>query len=67
MVSEYRKSPPEDVIPELLKAGESVYSHEIIDIAIHVKPAKCVKMCEACSESFVSHGDEVLCGTCTDT
>ncbi|MBA1342059.1 MAG: formylmethanofuran dehydrogenase subunit E [ANME-2 cluster archaeon] len=61
------KIPHEDVIPELLKAGDGVYSHEIIDIAIPVKPAKCVKVCKQCGESFVCHGDEVLCGTCTDT
>jgi formylmethanofuran dehydrogenase subunit E len=61
------KVPHEAVIPELLKAGAGVYSHEISDIAIPVRPAKCVKMCEACGESFVCHGDEVLCGTCADT
>ena len=60
------KVPHEDVIPELLKAGDGVYSHKIGDIAIPVKPVKCVKMCEQCGESFVSHGDEVLCGACTD-
>ena len=42
------KVPHEDVIPELLKAGDGVYSHEIIDIAIPVRPTKCVKVCEAC-------------------
>jgi formylmethanofuran dehydrogenase subunit E len=60
------KIPHEDAISELLKAEDGVYSHEIIDIAIPVKPAKCVKVCEACGESFVCHGDAVLCGTCTD-
>ncbi|PXF57276.1 MAG: formylmethanofuran dehydrogenase [Candidatus Methanogaster sp.] len=59
------KVPHEDVIPELLKAGDGVYSHEISDIAIPVRHTKCVKMCEACGESFVSHGDAVLCGACT--
>ncbi len=60
------KIPHEDAISELLKAGDDVYSYEIIDVAIPVKPVKCVKLCKACGESFVSHGDEVLCGTCTD-
>ena len=61
------KVPHEEVIPELLEVGDSVYSHEIIDITIPVKPVKCVKVCEQCGESFVCHGEEVLCDTCVDT
>ena len=61
------KIPHEDAISELLKAGEDVYSYETIDVTIPVKSTKCVKVCEQCGESFVCHGDEVLCGTCTDT
>lgn len=60
------KIPHEDAISELLKAGEDVYSYETIDVTIPVKPIKCVKVCEQCGESFVQHGEEVLCGTCTD-
>ncbi|MEA1944822.1 MAG: FmdE family protein [Euryarchaeota archaeon] len=61
------KVPHEEVIPELLKAGEDVYSHEIIDIAIPAKPVKCIKMCEECGECFVPHGEETLCGACDGT
>jgi len=61
------KIPHEDVIPELLKAGDVVYSYETIDVTIPVKSTKYVKVCEQCGESFVCHGEEVLCGTCADT
>jgi len=60
------KVPHEEVVPELLKAGDGVYSYEMIDITIPVKPTKCVKLCERCGESFVCYGEEVLCSTCTD-
>ena len=61
------KIPHEDAISELLKAGEDVYSYDTIDVTIPVKSTKCVKVCERCGESFVCHGEEVLCGACTDT
>ncbi|HIE32057.1 MAG TPA: formylmethanofuran dehydrogenase [Methanosarcinales archaeon] len=61
------KIPHEEAIPELLKAGADVYSHEAIDITVPLKPAKYVKVCGKCGECFVRHGEEVFCSTCTGT
>ncbi|MDK2892375.1 FmdE family protein [Methanohalophilus sp.] len=60
------KVPHEEVLPELLKAGESVYSYEMVDIEVPLKMKKKVRLCEKCGESFVQYEDEALCPACND-
>lgn len=60
------KVPHEEVLPELLKAGEDVYSYEMVDIEVPVKKKKRVKLCDNCNESFVQYENETLCPACND-
>jgi len=53
-----------EVVPELVKAGDSVYTCEMVDVEVPVKPAKCIMLCAKCGESFIQHGEEILCSTC---
>lgn len=58
------KVPHEEVVPELIDAGESVYTYEMVEVEVPEKPRKHIVLCEACGESFIQQHDEVLCGTC---
>jgi formylmethanofuran dehydrogenase subunit E len=58
------KLPHKEVIPELVKAGTFVYTCEMVDVEVPVKPAKCVNLCAMCGESFIQRGEESLCSTC---
>lgn len=60
------KVPHEEVLPELLKAGEDVYSYEMVDIEVPIRKKKKVRLCEKCGESFVQYEDEALCPACND-
>ena len=58
------KLPHKQVIPELLRAGSSVYTCEMVDIEVPVKPAKCISLCAICGESFIQQDKESLCSRC---
>jgi formylmethanofuran dehydrogenase subunit E len=60
------KVPHEEVIPDLLKAGESIYSFEMVDIEVPVKKKKQVWLCEKCGESFVQYEGEAFCPACSN-
>lgn len=54
-----------EAIHDLMKAGEDVYTYEMVDVEVPIKPNKCIKMCGECGEYFVQYGEEILCSTCT--
>jgi len=54
-----------EAIHDLIKAGEDVYTYEMINVEVPIKLTKCIEMCEKCREYFVQYGEEVLCSTCT--
>jgi formylmethanofuran dehydrogenase subunit E len=60
------KLPHEEVVPELLNAGESVYSFEMVDVDVPPKKIKQVILCDKCGESFIRYGSETLCPACND-
>jgi formylmethanofuran dehydrogenase subunit E len=54
-----------EAILDLIKAGEDVYSYEMVNIEVPLKLTKCITMCEKCGEYFVRYEEEFLCSTCT--
>lgn len=61
-----RKVSHEKAIPELIKAGNDVYTWELIDVSVPVKEKKNVVVCEICRESFVNKGGSNICKSCLD-
>ena len=60
-----KKVPHEDALPELIKAGESVYTWEFVDVPVPVKVKKNVAICSICGESYVcKQDDEDVCQGC---
>ncbi|AEF95875.1 FmdE family protein [Methanotorris igneus] len=58
------KVPHDEVILDILNAGEDVYSYEFVDIIVPKKSKKKIKFCEICNEPFVQKGDETICLSC---
>ncbi|MBP2144264.1 formylmethanofuran dehydrogenase subunit E [Methanococcus voltae] len=58
------KVPHTDAIFDLIKAGDSVYSWEYVDVEVPPKNKKDVKLCEVCKESFISYNGSPICETC---
>jgi formylmethanofuran dehydrogenase subunit E len=56
----------EEAISLLIDAGESVYTHKIMDIEVAGKPEKRIALCNRCGESFVQKNDGVLCMSCME-
>ena len=61
-----KKVPYDDVILDIIDAGESVYSYEFIDVAVPVKFKKRIELCDICQEPFVSYNGEKICLTCSN-
>lgn len=59
-----QKVPHEEAIYDLLKAGEDVYSYEMVNVEVPIKQAKCVAVCKRCGEYFVCKDEKTLCNTC---
>lgn len=62
-----RKVPHEEALPELIKAGENVYTWEYVDVDVPVKAKKNVAICKICGESFVCTDDNDVCKGCSST
>jgi len=60
------KIPHREVLPELLAAGEAIYSWEKVELEVPVRAKKRIQRCEKCGEMFILHKNELLCGTCTE-
>ena len=60
-----RKVPHEEAISHLLKAGDEVYTWELVDVPVPVKAKKDVRICKECGESFVSKDGSSLCKGCS--
>lgn len=56
-----------EAIINLLQAGESVYTWEILDIVVPDKPKKKIAICERCKESFIQREEELLCASCAES
>ena len=61
-----RKVSHEKAMPELIKAGDDVYTWKLIDVSVPVKEKKNVLVCEVCRESFVNKGGSNICKSCLD-
>jgi formylmethanofuran dehydrogenase subunit E len=59
-----RKVPHEEAISELIKAGESVYTWEFVDVPVPIKARKDVNICSICGESFIAKDKETVCKGC---
>lgn len=60
------KVPHEEAISILIDARESVYSYEIMDIELPIKPEKRIALCDKCGESFVMKNGGALCLSCME-
>jgi len=60
------KFPHTEVLPDLLAAGEKVYTWKFVDLEVPVKGKKRIQRCENCGEMFIRYNDELLCGECTE-
>ena len=58
------KVPHQEAVSILLDAGENVYSWEILDREVPVKPKKIIVLCEECGESFIQKDGESVCLAC---
>jgi formylmethanofuran dehydrogenase subunit E len=58
------KVPHQEAVSILLDAGENVYSWEILDQEVPVKPKKIIALCEECGESFIQKDGESVCLAC---
>ncbi len=55
-----------EAISILLRAGESVYTWDILDLDVPEKPRKKIAICEGCKESFIQREEEMLCVACLE-
>lgn len=62
-----KKVPHEEALSELIKAGESVYTWEFVDVPVPVKVKKNVAICKICGESFVRTDGKDVCQGCSST
>ena len=53
-----RKVTHEEALQELIKAGDSVYTWEYVDVPVPVKAKKNVAICKICGESYVRKKDD---------
>lgn len=60
------KFPHREVVPELLAAGETVYTWKQVEIEVPIRGKKRIQRCENCGEMFIKYNNELLCGTCTE-
>ncbi|EHP83598.1 FmdE family protein [Methanotorris formicicus] len=58
------KVPHDEVILDILNAGEDAYSYEFVDILVPSKSKKHVKICEICNEPFIQKENEDICPSC---
>ena len=59
-----RKVPHEEVLPELIKAENNIYSYDFVEVEVGPKKSKNVIICSECGESFVQKCEEELCIPC---
>ncbi|MCK9151945.1 FmdE family protein [Methanobacterium alcaliphilum] len=59
-----RRIAHEEVVPELLKAGEDIYSYDFVNIEVPIRQPKDVVICPKCKESFIKRGTDILCIPC---
>ncbi len=55
-----------EAVSLLLEAEESVYTWKLLDLEVPGKPAKVIRLCESCGESFIMQEDGTLCQICLD-
>ena len=58
------KVPHPEAVSLLLEAGESVYTWELLELEVPMKPRKIITLCQRCGESFILRDDETLCQDC---
>ncbi|AIJ06263.1 formylmethanofuran dehydrogenase subunit E [Methanocaldococcus bathoardescens] len=58
------KVPHDDVILDIVNAGEDIYSYEFVDILVPSKSKKSIKLCEICNEPFIQKENETICPSC---
>ena len=61
-----RKVPHEEAISELIKAGDDVYTWELVNVQVPVKAKKDVRICTSCGESFISKDESKICKGCLE-
>jgi formylmethanofuran dehydrogenase subunit E len=61
-----RKVSHEEAIYELIKAGNDLYTWELVDVSVPVKEKKNVVICEVCGESFVKKRGSNICKGCSE-
>jgi formylmethanofuran dehydrogenase subunit E len=60
------KVPHEEAIRDLIRAGDGVYTWEMVEVEVAEKPKKRIAICESCGDSFVLRGDERRCRSCAE-
>jgi formylmethanofuran dehydrogenase subunit E len=61
-----RKISHEKAISELIKAGNDIYTWDLVDVSVPVKEKKKVVICEVCGESFIKKGRSNICKNCSE-
>ena len=61
-----RKVPHEEAVSELIKAGDDVYTWELVDVSVPMKEKKNVVICEVCGESFIKKDEKNVCKGCKE-
>jgi len=63
-----KKVPHEEVISDLIDAGDSIYSWKSVEIHVSEKKPKFSAVCGLCGESFIKKGadDENICPNCAE-
>ncbi|AEH07143.1 FmdE family protein [Methanothermococcus okinawensis] len=59
-----KKIPHDNVILDIVNAGESVYSYEFLAVEVPYKPKKRIELCNICQEPFISYNGEKICPSC---
>ena len=60
------KVPHEEAIRDLIRAGDRVYTWEMVEVEVAEKPKKRIAICESCGDSFVLRKDERRCRSCAE-
>jgi len=58
------KVPHDEVILDIINAGDAVYSYEFVDILVPTKQKKSIKLCKICKEPFIQKDNETICLSC---
>ncbi|ADC70453.1 formylmethanofuran dehydrogenase subunit E region [Methanocaldococcus sp. FS406-22] len=58
------KVPHDEVILDIINAGDAVYSYEFVDILVPTKQKKTIKLCKICKEPFIQKDNETICLSC---